>query len=520
MLTPEYLDTLPDALVELWQQVEDDILRDMARRIAKMDGLTETAAWQAWRLEQTRALHQDVVRLLAKYSGKSDAEIRRILQQAGTETLAADDAVYRSLGFTPSDVNASAALHSLLNAGYRQTLGTWKNLTATTARTVTGQFEAALDRAWLQVSSGAFDYQTAIKRAVDGLAARMLGVTYPTGHHDTVEVAARRAVLTGVNQTCAKLQLARADEVSCEFVEVTAHGGARPSHVAWQGKVYHRGGAINYQGEYYEDFEAATGYGTGPGLCGWNCRHNFHPFFPGISERAYTRERLAELDAPEIEYGGKLYTRYEINQMQRARERRVRAAKRRYLAEDAAGLDTTRAAVRLKGARQKLKDFAYATGGRVDGFRGMVHGFGHSAASKAVWAADPLQQFRRRFLADSPEELLPNYRAAVIPKAKLSGYALNMDHPKGGRDKAIAFRDALGYTVDNEAELRASLLAGLEKWRAVERPTTAHGRPFEVKMLLTGPNGKRATVKTAWQIDNGSDIPRLISVYVYTEKGR
>ena len=94
----------------------------------------------------------------------------------------------------PSDVNASAALHSLLNAGYRQTLGTWKNLTATTARTVTGQFEAALDRAWLQVSSGAFDYQTAIKRAVDGLAARMLGVTYPTGHHDTLEVAARRAV--------------------------------------------------------------------------------------------------------------------------------------------------------------------------------------------------------------------------------------------------------------------------------------------------------------------------------------
>ena len=69
----------------------------------------------------------------------------------------------------------------------------------------------------------------------------------------------------------------------------------------------------------------------------------------------------------------------------------------------------------------------------MDGFRGMVHGFGHSAASKAVWAADPLQQFRRRFLADSPEELLPNYRAAVIPKAKLSGYALNMDHPKGGR---------------------------------------------------------------------------------------
>lgn len=520
MLTPEYLDTLPDALVELWRKVEDDILRDMARRIAKMDGLTETAGWQAWRLEQTHALHQDAVKLLEKYSGKSDAEIRRMLQQAGAKTLAADDAGYRSLGFVPSDINTNEALLNLLNAGYRQTCGTWRNLTATTANTVTRRFEDALDRAWLQVSSGAFDYQTAIRRAVKDLAARMPGVTYPTGHQDTLEVAIRRAVLTGVNQTCSKLQLARAEEFGCEFVEVTAHGGARPEHAVWQGRVFHIGGPIDYQGEHYEDFEAATGYGTGAGLCGWNCRHNFHPFFPGISERAYTREQLEELDAPEIEFGGKLYTRYEIGQMQRALERRVRTAKRRYLAEDAAGLDATRAAVQLKGARRKLKDFTRATGGRTDNFRDMVYGFGHSAASKAVWAADPLQQFRRRFLADSPEELLPNYRAAVIPKAKLSGYALNMDHPKGGRDKAIAFRDALGYTVDNEAELSASLLVGLGKWRAVERPTAAHGRPFEVKMLLTGPNGKRATVKTAWQIDNGSDIPRLISVYVYKEKGR
>ena len=109
MLTPEYLDTLPDTLVSLWQRVEDDILRDIARRVGKMDTVTETAAWQLWRLEQTRALRTDIVRLLAKYSGKSDTEIRRLLQEAGTRTLASDDALYQAMGLDPPNVNTSPA---------------------------------------------------------------------------------------------------------------------------------------------------------------------------------------------------------------------------------------------------------------------------------------------------------------------------------------------------------------------------------------------------------------------------
>lgn len=399
MLTPDYLDTLPDAVVELWQQVEDDILRDIARRIGTLDELeplTPTAQWQAWRYEQVQACHQDVLTILAKYSGKSQEVIRQILLDAGLETLARDDELYRALGFAPSAIDTNESLNNLLNAGYRQTLGTWQNLTATTAHTVTGEFERALDRAWLQVSSGAFDYKTAIKRVVDDLADRMPGVTYPSGHTDTLEVAVRRAVLTGVNQTCAKLQLARADEMGCEFVEVTAHAGARPEHALWQGKVYHRGGAVTYRGVRYGDFEAATGYGTGPGLCGWNCRHNFYPFFPGVSAPNYSQEQLDAFNAKEVTYGGKQYTRYEISQMQRALERRVRKYKRRYLAEDAAGVDATAAAAKLRAARKDLKDFVQATGRRNDSARTSVSGFGHSQASKATARAKAYEKEQER----------------------------------------------------------------------------------------------------------------------------
>ena len=388
MLAPDYLDHAPDRLVLLFQQVEDDILRDVARRISKMEALTPTANWQLWRYEQTEALRQDVVKKLARYTGRSEAEIRRLMQEAATRAMENEDEIYYHYGKEPTPFSENATLQALLNAGYQQTAGTFHNLTATTANTVSGQFEAALDRAHLKVSSGAFDYKNAVKSAVDSLADTMKYVTYPTGHTDTLEVAARRAVLTGVNQTGAKLQVARADEMGVEFFETTAHGGARPSHAEWQGRQFHRGGAVDYMGKHYPDFEAATGYGTGAGLCGWNCRHTFFAIFPELgAPPAWTQESLEALNARDIKYNGGRYTRYEISQMQRARERTVRKYKRRYLAEDAAGADTTASAVKLRQARQDLADFISATGGRADSARTSVPGFGRSEGSKATWAA-------------------------------------------------------------------------------------------------------------------------------------
>ena len=394
MLPPSTLDRMPDAFVELWQGVEDEILKDVARRISKTGTLTPTANWQLWRYQQTEALRSDVVTLLAKYSGKSDAAIRQLLLQAATEAMEREDAIYYHYGMEPTPFEESAALNNLLDAGARQTAGTWKNLTATTANTVTGQFERTLDAAWAKVSTGAFDYKTAVKQAVGGLADGMKFVTYPTGHQDSIEVAARRAILTGVNQTAGKLQVARADEMGVEFFETTAHGGARPSHAEWQGRQFHRGGAVDYKGKHYPDFEAATGYGTGAGLCGWNCRHTFFSIFPELGPApAWTQADLEALNARNIEYNGKKYTRYEINQMQRARERNVRRWKKRYLAETAAGADTTDSAVKLRQARQELAGFITATGGRADSARTSVPKFGRSEAGKANYTARKQERF-------------------------------------------------------------------------------------------------------------------------------
>ena len=444
MLPPSYLDAMPDAFVQLAQQVEDEILQDVARRIGKMGTLTETANWQLWRYQQTEAVRENVVKLLAKYSGKSEATIRRLLKEAATEAMEREDAIYYHYNLEPTPFEESAALNNLLNAGARQTCGTWRNLTATTANTVSGAFERTLDVAWGKVATGAFDYKTAVKQAVDSLADEMPEITYPSGHTDSLEVAARRAVLTGVNQTAGKLQEARMDEMNVEFVETSAHGGARPSHAEWQGRRFHRGGAVDYLGKHYPDFEQATGYGTGAGLCGWNCRHTFFAVFPELGDPpTWTEESLQELSARNIEYNGKLYTQYEVNQMQRARERNVRKWKKRYLAESAAGSDTTDSAVRLRAARQSLSEFAKATGGRVDSARTSVPKFGRSEAGRANWAAKDYEKQQKDAI------IIENLRtAAKLPKAAV----IHLEPTKINVD-ALTFDDA---HINAEREHRVS----------------------------------------------------------------
>lgn len=479
MLSPEYLAQLPEPLIKLWQLVEDDILRDIGRRIRKMDKLTDTAAYQAFRLEQTKLLHTDIVKLIAKYSGKSETAIRKMLSDAAVETLRSEDAIHAAAGVVLPPINESENLKNLLNAGYRQTIGTWKNLTATTANTVTRQFEDALDRAWLQISSGAFDYQTAVRNAVDDLAQHMDGVTYPSGHHDTLEVAVRRAALTGVNQTCGKLQWERMEQAGCEFVEVTAHSGARDTgsgpanHANWQGKVYHVGGAIWYEGVYYEDFVTATGYGTGEGLCGWNCRHNFCSFWPGISTRVYTDEQLAELSAKNIEYNGNMYSRYEINQMQRERERNVRKWKKTWMIEKEAGLDTTTSAIYLKNARKNLSDFAKATGGRVDSSRlstwntSSLPGkrFGHSEATSANWDVRKEEQRKAAIAAAAEEKRMHLARADetfyIVPPLK--GDAIKAQSVYRELQKSEVGQHAYDYIIKNNIPIEINYTDDVEK---------------------------------------------------------
>ena len=359
MLTPEFLHEAPEGLLELYRETEEAILADMARRISTYDFYIPAAQWQKRKLEAMGMFEAEINKRLAKLTGRSIQEIKELMKEAGMETVANDDRIHTMAGKKCPPLEASPSLIAVMNSGYRRTAKAFRNLTRSTAANASKQFSKILDQAYMQVISGAFDTETAIRNAIKTLAEKGIeSVRYPSGRVDNIEVAARRAIVTGINQTAGDMQLARAEDVDSEYVETTAHAGARPEHEVWQGKVF----KLHGKEPGYPNFYEATGYGTGPGLCGYNCRHNFHPFYPGLSTPAYSDEMLAEYVAKDYLYNGKKYTEYEVSQMQRYYERARRRWKREYLMQEAAGLDTTESSVRMRSYMEKLKNLEDQTG--------------------------------------------------------------------------------------------------------------------------------------------------------------
>lgn len=397
-------------LLGLYQQLEDDIVADMVRRMLRMGFVSETTAYQAEVLQTAGILYDDILQMIADRTDASVAQVRAMFEDAGVRTVEIDNDTHEAAGEVPVDIRQDAGMKQVLEAGYRKTLGTMRNLVSTTANTTQTAFLQACDRAYMQVSSGAFSYQDAIRMAVRNLADGGAYVTYPTGHQDRIDVAVRRCVLTGVGQTAAAVAKKRAEDSGCRYMELTAHGGARPEHARWQGQL------VQIQGKrtrkIIDGLKVFTleeiGYGDGRGFKGWNCRHNWHPYYPGLSTPNYTPEEIARLDEKSISYNGEKYTEYEISQMQRKGERKVRALKRRAAALDEAAKNTDDPAlkqglnddfaavsVRLKDAEKTLKDFCRQTGRRNDTFRSQVNGFGRSTAQRAVQAAKRVQNGKK-----------------------------------------------------------------------------------------------------------------------------
>lgn len=395
MLTPHYLDELPRKLVGITAELEEEIAKDIARRIVKADYLTPTAKWQAYKAKQLRSSNGEIAQRIARYSGKTRKEIAKLFRDACFDALGPETEVYRRAGLDPPQFYRSETFDKLVKAGIKNNKGLMKNLTKTTAKTADRAFERLLDKAYFQSLSGAWSHQEIIAKTVRELAAKgVQQIAYPSGHVDKADVAVRRALLTSVNQTSMQLNLAYADEMGCDLVETTAHGGARPDHARWQGRIFSRSG----KSKKYPDFRRSTGYGTGAGLGGWNCRHSFMAYIEG-SGRAYSKEYLKKLEEKTVSYNGKDYTEYEARQLQRSFERRIRDAKRQAGVLDAAikaSGDKTlkeelqpefeRVSVKLKSREAALKDFLSQTGRLQDTSREQAVGFGRSTAQKAVAA--------------------------------------------------------------------------------------------------------------------------------------
>ena len=397
MLTPqellEIVDTLHPQLDTLNVWITKDLISRLMARLGRGEEFLLTGTDQ-WQLEVYKSAggHYDALQQeIKRFTKKSDAEIRAIFEDAGIRAWEADEAFYVAHGLEPVSFMQSESMLRLLTDTYQRTNGEIHNFTRTTAQASQQRLIKVLDDAHFKVMTGAQSYTAAVKDAVNEIVGNQTKVHYPSGHTDTIETAILRAVRTGVGQASGNMAMQGMIERDWDLIRTSAHIGARygdggenPSnHFWWQGKLFSRTGKT----PGYLLFEEATGYGTGEGLCGWNCRHSFGPGDPNHNP-------YADFDAEENKKV------YDLSQKQRSAEARIRAAKLKVLglreaidgATDEAAKATlqdeyNKAALKLQKYNKAYTDFCESNNLMKLNDRISVAKWNRSEAAKATAAA-------------------------------------------------------------------------------------------------------------------------------------
>ena len=324
MLTPEQIvslaETMYPILDELNAWITSDLIKRIMARLGRGEGLllTATDEWQLQVYQAAGGHLGEMQRKISEFTQKAESEVAAIFEDAGIKAFEADNSFFIAHGLQSMTLAQSETMIQLLTDTYKRTNGEIRNFTRTTAQASQQRLIRVLDTAHFKVMSGATSYTQAVKEAVNEIVTEQTKVTYPTGHTDTIETAVLRAVRTGVAQASGNMAVQGMVERDWDLVRVSAHIGARygnggqnpGNHFWWQGKLYSRTGKT----PGYPLFMEATGYGTGEGLCGWNCRHSFGPGDP-------EHNPFKDFDSKENKEV------YDISQKQRSMESRIRKTK-------------------------------------------------------------------------------------------------------------------------------------------------------------------------------------------------
>lgn len=387
MLTPEQLQNLPQELTDLYDQLSEFILRDIARRIAKGAQITDTAEYQLYRARSLGLSTDEIAAKIAEINGSSAAEVNRLIREAAAQSDEFDRKMLGADKGAAIPLEENAQLQKLISAQITETAGKCENLTNTMGfadhdflgrvyyLSMTDMYRREMDSAHMKVVTGATDYMTAIRQACNKLAASgVRTIDYESGRSDRIEVAARRAILTSVAHVTHRISEQNGEELGADGWEMSAHSGSRPSHAVYQGRQYTQ--------EQYERI-------IKPLISEPNCRHDVFPIILGVSEPTYTEEELQNIDQPPFTYEGRTYTAYEASQQMRKMERAMRKQKDRCIVADAAGDEEAFATASIRLNRQKYiyEDFCKAADSYTEYERTYVTGFNRSIAARSGVAA-------------------------------------------------------------------------------------------------------------------------------------
>lgn len=336
MLSDIQIDELIQPIIDIYNQMELDLIVEIAERFKNYNAVSGSLEWQIKKLNELGALNQSVIKIVAKYSRKSEQQIKEMIEQASMANIDAEalNKAYDNgiIKVDPVKLMQSPAIRATLEHSYKELNKTYRLIQTKAIEATRKAYIQTLNTAYIDVASGTYDHQTAIKKAVQAMAQKGIeGATYKRGDkyvRYSIEAVVRRDTLTAFHQTANRAAYQSCQEMGSDYVEISQHLGARvhptnpiANHAGWQGKVFKIEGST----KEYPNLKVATGYPDDiQGLGGVNCRHRMFAFFPGISV-----PKSIHYDEIENE------KTYRLSQKQRKLERDIRALKKQKAAADA-----------------------------------------------------------------------------------------------------------------------------------------------------------------------------------------
>ena len=353
----DWIENIAEELAESYIVLEEEILADICRRFQKTDTATASALHQIRQLQEQGIDMKVIESKIKKTLNITQKQLDDMFQEAVAREQAYTAELLDKAKITKPSIGNQVLLLQEIAIIKQQTKKEMYNITQSLGFSIkingkpqfyyiAEAYQKVLDVAYLEVSTGVIDYNTAAKNAVKKLSDSGMKYVYydkegkkpferPKRYVNHVDVAVKRAIRTGISQAQGILSENTINTLETPYVEVTAHAGARTgsgiaNHAGWQGQVYYWKEKSEY-GEntlHYPDFVDTTGYGEGAGLKGYNCSHDFRAFIPNVSSRIYTDEELYHMANDTFSYKGKDYTMYEATQYMRKIERDMRQLKR------------------------------------------------------------------------------------------------------------------------------------------------------------------------------------------------
>ena len=339
-----YKNKLASKIAARYQDLEERIMQDIVRGIVKAGEITSTADWQINRLRILGYSSEDIEQEIKKTLNASYPEMFELYDKVINWEYVRNKDIYEQINAEYIPFEENGQLKQITEAIIDQSFDDLENVTNSLGfyldygngkkvlTPLSQVYTKYLDAACYDIVTGAFDYNSVLRRVVTQLTnSGLRQIDYSSGRANRVDVAARRAVMTAVSQIAGKISEYNAQKLGTEYFEVEWHAGARPTHAVWQGRVWSK-----------EQLYSVCGLGTVTGLLGVNCYHTYHLFFPGLSERNWTDDWLEEQNRKENEpreFLGKEYTLYEAKQRQRQMETAMRAQREKVKLLQAGGAD-------------------------------------------------------------------------------------------------------------------------------------------------------------------------------------